>query len=317
MTGRRILYIVLLFGSTLMHFAYGQYVTHYILLFMLFLPVFSLLLSLPAILTTKATLSGGEDVYRTRSAKIRLTVNCGFFLPPERVQVTVENQNLYLEQRPTRKRMRFFGMPKETEIFEPDTSKLGTLRYRIRTASACDYLGLFSIPIRRTGAVTLTVLPDTERPVPEPGLVEPSDRILKPKPQGFSEEHELRPYREGDPINLIHWKLTEKYDETIIREPQLLVRKNIVLSVDLPKDYRALESVMEQLRFLSDQLCENNIPYVLHYGMQTVAIGSNGEFERFLKTVLSEPMRAEAALPVVAGNDTLVYRILPKRKVRR
>ncbi len=316
MTGRRILYAVLLIGSTLMHFAYGQYVTHYILLFLLLLPLLSLLLSLPAILTTKAKLSGGEDVYRTRSAKIRLNVTCGFFLPPERIRIVIEHRNLFLEQRPTRRVLRLYGVKKTTETFDPDTSKLGTVCYRIRSARACDYLGLISIPIRRTGAVTLTVLPDAERPIPEPELVEPSDRILKPKPQGFSEEHELRPYREGDPINLIHWKLSEKYDETIIREPQLLVRKNIVLSADLPKDYRELESVMEQLRYLSDQLTENNIPYVLHFGMQTVTIGADGEFERFLKTVLSEPRRSETALPVLAGNDTLVYRILPNREVR-
>ena len=50
--------------------------------------------------------------------------------------------------------------------------------------------------------------------------------------------------------------------------------------------------------------------------MKTVMIRSNGEYERFIKTVLSEPMRAEQALPVRGGNDTLVYRILPKKEVR-
>ena len=81
MTGRRILYALLLIGCTLMHFAYGQYVTHYILLFMLLLPVLSLLISLPAILTSSAELTGGEDVRRTRAAKVWLTVRCRFFLP--------------------------------------------------------------------------------------------------------------------------------------------------------------------------------------------------------------------------------------------
>ena len=50
--------------------------------------------------------------------------------------------------------------------------------------------------------------------------------------------------------------------------------------------------------------------------MQSQMIRSGGEFERFLKTVLSEPMREEQALPVLAGNDTLVYRIVPNREVR-
>ena len=316
MTARRILYALLLAGSAMMHFAYGQYVTHYILLFVLFLPVFSVLISLPAILTSKITINGGEDVCRTRAARIRLEVECGFFLPPELYKIDIEQQNLFLDARPSRQKLRLYGVTKHTLRFAPDTSRLGTMRYRIRSARACDYLGLISIPIRRSGLVALTVLPDMERPIPEPELVEPSDRILKPKPQGFSEEHELRPYREGDAINLIHWKLSEKYDEPIVREPQLIVRKNIVLSVNLPKDYTEQQSVMEQLSYLSDQLCKNNIPYLLHFGMQSQMIRSGGEFERFLKTVLSEPMREEQALPVLAGNDTLVYRIVPNREVR-
>lgn len=316
MTGRRILYAVLLIGCTAMHFAYGQYVSHYVLLFLLLLPLFSLLISLPAILTSKAELSGGEDVNRTRSAKIRLSVQCGFFLPVELYKIRVEQQNLFTDERPTQQKIRFSGRQKDKLVFEPDTSRLGTVSYRIRSARACDYLGIFAVPIRRSGAVSITVMPDPERPVPEPELVEPSDRILKPKPQGFSEEHELRPYREGDAINLIHWKLSEKFDEPIVREPQILVRKNIVLSADLPAVYEEQQSVMEQLRYLSDRLCENAIPFVLHFGMQTVAIGSNGDLERFLKTVLSEAMREEKAEPVAGGNDTLIYRIVPSREVR-
>ena len=317
MTSRRILYIVLLIGSTVMHFAYGQYVTHYILLFMLLLPALSLLISLPSILMSKVTLTGGEDVCRNRPAKVHLNVECSFFLPPERYSIRIESRNLFLDERPDKQKLLLNGKRSEKLVFEPDTSRLGTVSYRIRSARACDYLGLFSIPIRRTGLVALTVLPDKECPIPEPELVEPSDRIMKPKPQGFSEEHELRPYREGDAINLIHWKLSEKYDETIVREPQVLVRKNIVLSVDLPKDYQDQQNVMEQLSYLSDQLTKNNIPYVLHFGMQKCSIGSNGEFERFLKTVLSEPMKEQSAEPVLAGNDTLVYRIVPNPEVRK
>lgn len=315
MTGRRILYIALLIGGAVMHFAYGQYVSHYVLLFLLLLPLFSLVISLPAILTSSVKLSGGQDVTRTRAAKIKLEVHCKFFLPPELIKVKIEHKNLFLNERASVDKLRYFGTREGTHAFTPDTNVLGTVRYRIKSARACDYLGLFAIPIPRSGAVALTVLPDAECPKPEPELVEPSDRIMKPKPMGFSEEHELRPYREGDAINLIHWKLSVKYDEPIVREPQQLVRKNIVLSVDRPKTYEAQQSVLEQLRYLSDKLTGNDIPYLLHFGTRSVTIGSEGELERFLKTVLSEPIRAEIAEPMLAGNDTLIYRILPRREV--
>ena len=314
MASRRVLYGTLLIGALLLHLAYGQYITHYVLLFLLCLPILSFLISLPAMLSARVTLTGGEDVERTRLCTVRLQVENKWFLPAETVRLTLERQNLFTEPKPTRKTVCFYGVRSVERTYTPDTAQLGTIRCRIKRARVCDYLGLFALPVKKTGAVTLTVLPTPEKPIPDPKLFEASDRILKPKPLGFSEEHELRPYREGDAVNLIHWKLTQKYDEPIVREPQEMIRKNVVLSVDLPETYPEQQSVLEQLRFLSDALTRQGMPYLLHFGYKTVTIRSEGEYDRFIKTVLSEPMQAQPALPVRGGNDTLVYKILPKKE---
>lgn len=316
MIGRRLIYGAALLSAFALHLAYGQYVTYYVLLFLLFLPVLSLALSLPAILCSRAELTGGTDVQRNRSCSVQLLVHSRFFLPPELFKLKIEQKNLFLDGEGACFSVLIYGSQKKEETFTPDTGRLGTVSYRIRSARACDYLGLFAIPIPRSGAVALTVLPNAEKPVPMPELVEPSDRVLKPKPLGFSEEHELRPYREGDAINLIHWKLTEKTDTPIVREPQELIRKNVVLCMDLTKNYPAQQSALEQLRFLSDLLLENRIPYMLRYGLRTVHIDGDGAFNRFLKSLLSEPVREEPAQPVAGGTDTLVYRIAPKKEVR-
>ena len=317
MAGRRVLYIALLLGATVMHFAYGQYTTFYVLLFLLCLPVLSFLISLPAMLSARVELFGGEDVERDHACKIRLSFDNKWFLPPDAWKICIEKQNLFTESEPTNVKIRFLGTSNGTQVFTPDTGVLGTVRYRIKKARICDYLGLISIPIKKSGGVALTVLPKPEAPVPVPELLKLSDQVLKPKRQGFSEEHELRPYREGDAVNLIHWKLSFKYDEPIIREPQEMVRKNIVLCADLPGDYLEQQSVLEQLRYLTDMLTEQKIPILVHFGMQNLVIGSTGEYERFIKTVLSEPMRTEATLPIRSGNDTVVYRILPNKEVRQ
>lgn len=313
---RRATYGAALLAAVVLHLAYGQYVTQYILLFLVFLPILSLLLSLPAILTSRAELSGGADVQRGRSCKVRLRVDCRFFLPPDHYRITVEHRNLFLDSAGTRVKVQIHGTRRCEQIFTPETDRLGTLSYRIRSARACDYLGLFAIPIKRSGSVTLTVLPNAEQPVPMPTLLEDSECIQKPKPIGFSEEHELRPYREGDAVNLIHWKLTEKMDAPIVREPQELLRRKVVLSMDLLTDYPAQQSVLEQLCFLSGLLIEQNIPYLLRYGLRTAHIGGEGDFKRFLKSLLSEPVRDEKAQPVVGGTDTLVCRIEPQKGVR-
>ena len=314
MKRRRVFYGALLFGAVVLHFAYGQYITHYVLLFLLCLPILSFLISLPAMLSARATLIGSEDVERDRPCRIRLTLENKWLLPTEAILLTMERQNLFTEEHPTLQKLRFFGKRSAEREFIPNTEQLGTVRYRIKKAKACDYLGLITIPIRKSGAVTMTVLPKAEAPSPEPALFRESDQVLKPKPQGFSEEHELRAYRAGDPVNLIHWKLTVKYDEPIVREPQEMLRKNIVLSVDLPATYAQQQSVLEQLRWLSEALMAQKIPYDLYFGNRIVRIRSDGEFDRFIKTVLSEPMRAQPAQPVRSGSDTLVYRILPNEE---
>lgn len=316
MASRRVLYGALLVGAVVLHFAYGQYITHFVLLFLLCPPILSLLISLPAMLTSRVEIVGGEDVERSRACRIRLHIRTKWLLPPEAWIITMERQNLFAEPQPTVQKIRFFGVRSGTQTFTPNTEQLGTIRYRIKRARVCDYLGLVSLPIRKSGAVTLTVMPQPEAPVPDPALTTASGRILKPKPYGFSEEHELRPYREGDAVNLIHWKLTSKFDEPIIREPQEPLRKNVVLSMDLSDDYAEQQSCLEQLRYLTDQLTEQKLPYLLHFGMQSVTITTVGEYERFMKTVLSEPLRKEATPPVYGGNDTLVYRIVPQKEVR-
>ncbi len=316
MNGRRLTYGTLVFILAILHFAYGQYVTFFILLFFLLLPVLSLLISLPAILTSRADLIGGADVERGRATGVRLCLKSRFFLPPEVWKLKVERQNLFLEMRPVRTKIRFFAVREKEVLFTPDTGRLGTLHFRIRSARVCDYLGLFAIPIRRSGPVTLTILPGVEEPVPMPELVEPSDRIMKAKPFGFSEEHELRPYREGDAVNLIHWKLTEKMDSPIVREPQELMRKNVVLSMDCFSAYESEQSVLEQLRCLADILNEHKIPFILYYGLRSVRIAGDGDFQHFLRSFLSGQIRDEQAQPVTTGNDTIVCRIVPKKEAQ-
>lgn len=316
MIWRRVTYGAALTAAAALHLAYGQYVSYYILLFLLFLPILSLLLSLPAILSAHAELSGGADVQRGRPCEVHVSVGCTFLLPPELYKVKIEQRNLFLEPRGIQTKVLIYGTRKKDQVFSPDTDRLGTISYRIRSARACDYLGLFAIPIKRHGAVALTVMPNVEKPVPMPELLTCSELVQKPKPLGFSEEHELRPYREGDAINLIHWKLTEKMDAPIVREPQELIRKKVVLSMDMYENYPAEQSVLEQLRCLSDQLLGSGVPYQMRYGLKNTQIEGEGDFNRVLKSLLSTPIRDEAAQPYAGGTDTLVYRIEPAKEVR-
>ena len=315
MRGRRILYVSALAAAVSFHLAFGQYVSHYILLFVLCLPIVSLLLSLPAILLTKVELVGAEDVQRGNPSHVRVRTACRFFLPLDCLKLCIEEQNLFASDKPTRHVFRLVGLNRRDKTIKTTTDRIGTIRCSIRYARAYDYLGIFALPVHKSNAVTFTVMPTPTAPDPMPVLIDPSEQILKPKPQGFSEEHELRGYRPGDSLNLIHWKLSSKHDDLIIREPQELIRKNIILAIDLPDTYAAQQSLLDQLSFLTDHLLQQQISFTLYIGMKILRIRSDGEVTTFLKTFLSEPLHAEATLPIRTGNDTLVCRLTPVKEV--
>lgn len=313
MKARRITYFALLAVAALLHFAYGQYVTNYMLLFLLLTPVLSVLLSLPAALTARAELIGGGDVCRGRPARVRLTVMCRGILPPEAWSIKLKAHNLFTGSDTNPQKVSLGSEWDAEREFTVDTFDIGCVRYRISRAWIFDYLGIIPIPVKKGGAVSVTVFPDKVKPLVEPDLVGRSARALRPKPNGFSEEHELRPYKEGDALNLIHWKLSSKYDEYIVREPQEVVRRDVVLVISPPARYRDHRSVLEQLCWLDEVLASSGITYLLQYGQTAVRIRSDNDFEDFMRGVLSAPMRVENARTPDTGNDVLIYRIMPER----
>ena len=314
MHGRRILYLITLAAVATFHLVFGQYISHFMLWFVLLIPVASLLMSLPAILTTKVELFGADDVQRGRPASMRILTRCRFFLPLDCLKIKIEEQNLFAEDKPARKTILLYGLTEKEKRVRVSTDRLGTIRLSVRSAWAYDYLGFFAIPLKRPNPVSFTVLPTPAAPVPDPVLIDSAEQVLRPKPQGFSEEHELRPYRAGDSINLIHWKLSSKFEDPIIREPQELIRKRIILAVDLPASYDAQESLLDQLVWLSDSLFAQQISFGLQLGYLQKSIHNDVELHTVLKTFLAEPLHAEPAEAIRTGNDTLVYRLTPNRK---
>ena len=142
MKARRITYLALLAVAALLHFAYGQYVTNYMLLFLLLTPVLSVLLSLPAALTARAELVGGGDVCRGRPSRVRLTVMCRGFIPPEAWHIKLKAHNLFTggDMNPQKVSL---GSEWDTEReFTVDTFDIGCVRWQIAHAWIFDYLGI-------------------------------------------------------------------------------------------------------------------------------------------------------------------------------
>ena len=80
----------------------------------------------------------------------------------------------------------------------------------------------------------MTVQPDTfpQSVTVSANLNSPEDSEVysQEKPgQDLSETFQIREYRPGDSIRQMHWKLTQKLDRPIVRDPSLPITRSVLL----------------------------------------------------------------------------------------
>ena len=314
MGSRRIIYLTGLALGAVFHSLYGQYLSYILLRFLILLPFVSLLVSLPAMLRVRVFLSASGASPRGEPAAARLRIDSRCFLPVGCLSMTFTGENRFTGEAVKKQRVSYWGVLKAEESLPLPSDRCGVISCSLGRVWAWDYMGVFALPVKRCDPAVYTVLPVAEKPVPVPELDQDSAITLKPKPGGgYSEEHELRPYRQGDPLNVIHWKLSSKLDEPIVREPQLMQRKRVALSVTPDADRQALESQLDQLLYLSTDLISRGIPHRICFGAhQEAYIKDRNSLDEFLLAVLS--VQPDGSRGPVDRNksDELVFCVRPR-----
>ena len=110
----------------------------------------------------------------------------------------------------------------------------GRLRVWVPQVILYDCFGLFGVRCK-VGAVThMTVQAETFEPnvvlVPNPSAADDSESYSQERPgSDLTETFQLREYVPGDSPRQIHWKLTNKFDKLIVRDPGLPISKNVLV----------------------------------------------------------------------------------------
>lgn len=203
MAGKRLLYLTVLGGCFVFYIAYGQWLAWILLLTVLGLPWFSLLLSFPAIFRFRAAPSGPDSVHMGETAELWLMGSSRFPVPPFRGKLKLKNcitgkQWFYQESG------------------DFPTDHCGGFAVTAESVRVCDYLGLFSFPVRRADPKFILIPP---APVTMGQEYQCIAGCFRPGSGGYTEDHELRFYRPGDRLNRIHWKLSARTGSLILREP--------------------------------------------------------------------------------------------------
>ena len=249
MAGRRILYLLIWVGCMVFFWAYQQWFAWLTLVTVVALPLFSLLISLPAMVTARLELHIPESL--TVGTPCVPALHCRSVLPAPPWKCKV-----LLEQTPnTQHAILKNGASLPTE-------HCAVLTYRIKRAKICDYLGLFSLPLRIPEPRRIVVRPISMPMKQLPDLERYLASAWRPKRGGgFAENHELRLYRPGDSVQQIHWKLSAKTGKLILREPMEPEQGRVLLRLDLNGTPEELDRKLGRLLWLGTGLLNMKVKY--------------------------------------------------------
>lgn len=305
MIGRRIFYGLILIAAFLFQITNDNYLAPILLALCLALPVLSLLVSLPVILSCRLFLHGeAAGVSRGTQAQWFMTPNLRIRLPLPRLRILAVEKNL-LTGATVQHKLAMNGVTDQTQaVFPVSTVHCGLLELRIKKARAYDLLGLFAIPLPKPEPARIPVNPIPLDPGP---LHVPEGWGLRPAPgaapkRSYGEDYELREYRPGDPMRTVHWKLSSKLDDLIVREPVETVTPLVVLSFRWFGTPERLDGLLDKLTGYSRALLAVQRPHALEWVSRSEdpslhPISDEKDLRDGLFALLSSPAPEEAPVP--------------------
>lgn len=262
--------------------AYLGWVSWLILLWIAALPFMSLLLSLPGMLPVKLAADVPARMNRWENARAYLVASGGRLpIPPRRAVI----------------RLTCLQSGEKTLLKEGDplpTGHCGGFLAEPAKARVYDCLGLMGIR-PKTEKRTMLVLPRPEPPAVLPDVSRYLAAAWIPKAGGgYAENHEIRPYRSGDSMNQVHWKLSAKTGQLMLREPMEPRRSRMLVTLDLSADPDRRDRELGEFLWVGRYLLGRFLPF------EAAALTGNGlelteiETEEQLLLALEELLRAPA-----------------------
>jgi len=261
---RRLGYLLCLAGCGVFFWAYRRWLSGFLLVLVLVLPIFSFLISLVPMILTRLRLDCPST--KQMGEVFEALPMIGGRLPAGPVKVRLKMKNLQTGQ--VSRSSRDMIVPAE----HCGGWELIPCRAWVR-----DYLGLISLPIRKKEGCTVIIRP---QPVPMervPDIQPYLSCAFRPKAGGgYAEQHEMRLYRPGDQLRQVHWKLSAKAGKLVIREPMEPLRGKALVTLRLSGTPAQLDEKLGKLIWLSNWLLENQIPHriqcITGSGMQTFEV---------------------------------------------
>jgi len=268
---KRLEYGVLLLAAMVFHIFLVDYISFWILAFLVMLPLVSLLITVIAMSGVTAELIVmNASIQKNESLPVQLKIYNKYLFATcmVRIKLTIRNELLQQEQIRT-----FFMTARHSgeTVEEVISSKYcGMLRCSIAELRIYDALGLFSFRKKAESSYLVAVLPSVYplMAINSAILQDIQNNITSRTMKGNdpSEIMDVREYRDGDRLARIHWKLSDKYDQLMVKDFGDSISNDVLLLFDLNGNSdEEISGLLDVVYSISDFLIKNQIAYEMEW----------------------------------------------------
>lgn len=187
---------------------------------------------------------------------------------------------------------------KDTEVTYPILMDYcGRFQVSSENIRLLDLLGIYEVTIPMKREAECLVFPNGQERNQEAGNIymRGVSEAMESREKGydFSEVSGIREYIPGDKLQNIHWKLSVKKDELMVKERISVSAMQLNVLVELSNDEdMCLEAVLELADSISKAFVIQNLPFTVHYysmntgGLRSCYIGNEAERSQWMEMLL-------------------------------
>jgi len=258
----RLIYVITLVSSFFFYLLYPPWISWFIFALIVAMIPFDLLVSLPGMMSKNIQMYAPPVLEKGDSAVLKLITT---ERKPYPVRCIIAKLSVSGDGFSVMCSLKCSAKADEQRDMAIDTSHSGVTIFELKRLSSVSMLGLFSLPVNVNEKKAVLVLPPPLKPANTGALQQGMQ--LKPKPGGgFSEEHDMRTYQQGDPVRNIHWKASAKFDSLIIREPLVPPLYSRLIHIKPWETVSDCDITLGRLRWVSDFLLKWETPFYIKYG---------------------------------------------------
>lgn len=155
--------------------------------------------------------------------------------PALRIRCDLVVQNQLNREKHSQKIMTYaLSKKKQKNTIRVGSEYCGRIRIAVPKVTLYDCFGLIGIRYSCEDVAHMTVQPDTFETavilVPNSSSTDDSELYSQDLPgMDLTETYQIREYVPGDSIRQIHWKLSNKFDKLIVRDPGLPITRNVLV----------------------------------------------------------------------------------------